>query len=199
MFTGSATDAGRFAPAAVPAIAPTALDTVPMVCAAFADADPASPAAAAVPTPRDPTGRCSPAERRPTCEAVSRAAIPDPSRAAADPATDAGPRGGVSRNHPAGATGSVGSKAALFALIACMGVVCDDVAVPVRSTGSACAVWLRGAAAPVRQLAPAPRADASLAAALLIAPPAALPATLPAALPAAPRPPAGGRQTVGRA
>jgi hypothetical protein len=61
---------------------------------------------------------------------------------AADPATDPGPRDDVSRNHPAGATGSVGSKAALFALIACMGVgaVRADVAVPVRSTGSACVV-----------------------------------------------------------
>ncbi|GGC50977.1 hypothetical protein GCM10011400_43110 [Paraburkholderia caffeinilytica] len=59
----------------------------------------------------------------------------------------------------------------------------------VRSTGSACAGWLRVFPASARQFAPALRAAASLAAAAPAEPVAA----------AAPRPFAGGRQTVGRA
>ncbi len=119
----------------------------------------------------------------------------------AEPA--AGARGVVagSRSHPLGATGSAGVHAALSAFNGCFctgvcarigsgrGVWRGVVPTSVRSTGSACAVWLRVFIAPARQLAAVPRAVASLA----VAAPAAAPAAV------APRPPAGGRQTVGRA
>ena len=202
--------------AALPA-APDAARAAAIACATFAaapgSAAAATPAAAAkpAPAPNEAAGRCSPAERRPTCKAASRGAAPDvptdaptaPARTA-DPAADPPARGAVSRNHPAGATGSVGIKAAFSAFSAgvCIDDACrGDVAVPVRSTGSTCVVWLRGGvAAPARQLDLAPRAVASLPAVALEAPnapeaPAAL-APVPAR---APRRLAGGRQTVGRA
>ena len=192
--------------AAEPATEPDTIRVAAKACAACAAAAgaataPPKPATPATPEPGDPTGRCSPAERRPTCDAPSRAGVavvPDP---AGEPAADAGARGAVaeSRNHPAGATGSAGILAVLSAFCKCVGVVVcagicrgawrGGVAADVRSTGSACACWLRVFTAPARQFAPAPRAAASLAAAAPAAPAAT----------AALRPFAGGRQTVGRA
>jgi hypothetical protein len=148
-------------PAAGPAAAPDAVRVAAAVCAALAAApgaaaaapEAAAPAAAtpapaqSVPAPDDPVDRCSPAERRPTCNAASRAAAseavaaPDaPAAPAADP-TEAPTRAPVSRNHPAGATGSVGVNAGLSAFGACLCIDTwrDEVAVPVRSTGSICA------------------------------------------------------------